>query len=360
MRILLISDSFAPRLDGVAIAVWREAQRYAGDGNQVMVLAVSTDPQAAKAQCEGVCDVTLLTPHLQASSGYPTRLFNGPKVKATIESFQPDLIRIHTIGPLGSEGLLAGRKRGIPMEMFWHTDLVYYGESYPATALYLTSRLARADLGLYRYLVRGPQAFFRATLSHLLQAVRHIDVPSLKSEKQVRWFDYMGAVAVKPTPAAIAAVPRDVGEHATGKHVAYVGRVSREKNLPLLLKAFEILVQTDPQVRLSIAGPVGDARTRRMLTKWLRSYDKQAVWTGAIPREQVAQMMASADVVAIPSLSETQCLVIGEARSVGVPVVMVDADLALSYADDAGVMVAEPTPAALAAGIASALAEQRN
>lgn len=351
MRILLVSDSFAPRLDGVAIAVWREAQRFLADGHEVGILALSADEVQAREQVAGRAELFLVKPWFEASSGYPTRLFNKAMARRTIASFKPDLVRIHTIGPLGCEGLLRAREADLRIEMFWHTDLRYYARSYRGTSTYLASRLARVKPRLYLNLLRGPTAFYRETLRYLLQSVSHIDVPSRKSENEVRWFGYTGPVTIRPTPAAIVDEPLPHDHQVPQGRVLYVGRVSREKNISLLLRAFERLATSRPGAELVVAGPEGDKRTTKQLRTWLGRNSAVSKWIGGIPRTELAKLMATADVVAIPSLSETQCLVIGEARSVGAPVVMVDSELHLSYADDPGVHLTDPNPAALAASI---------
>jgi 1,2-diacylglycerol 3-alpha-glucosyltransferase len=47
----------------------------------------------------------------------------------------------------------------------------------------------------------------------------------------------------------------------------------------------------------------------------------KVIFTGELPRQQVVHCYASSDLLVFPSLSDTQGLVIGEAKAVGVPVV---------------------------------------
>ncbi len=123
----------------------------------------------------------------------------------------------------------------------------------------------------------------------------------------------------------------DAGTDVLGKHgiepgrptVAYVGRVTRQKGLPVLLRAAELL---DPQVQLVLCA--GQADTPELgaevtgLVEHLRESRSGVVWLdGMLPKTDVIQILSQATVFACPSLYEPLGIVNLEAMACGTAVV---------------------------------------
>ena len=105
-----------------------------------------------------------------------------------------------------------------------------------------------------------------------------------------------------------------------GTLVLYAGRLSKEKNLELLLKAFSRLAASRPGARLVVTG---DGPDRRNL---VRSYRSSAItFTSWKSGEELATLFASADIFALPSSTETLSLVSLESMASGVPVLTMNA-----------------------------------
>jgi len=108
--------------------------------------------------------------------------------------------------------------------------------------------------------------------------------------------------------------------------VAYVGRITRQKGLPVLLRAAERL---DPAVQLVICA--GQADTEELaaevgsLAEGLRRARPGVVWiSGMLPRREVIQILSHATVFACPSLYEPLGIVNLEAMACGTAVVASD------------------------------------
>jgi len=98
--------------------------------------------------------------------------------------------------------------------------------------------------------------------------------------------------------------------------VIYVGRLSPEKGVRVLLDAFTLVKKSIPTVQLLIVGSGPDEAELRSSALKTRS---DIHFTGN--RDDVPQLMAAADVVAIPSFTEGQGIVAIEAMASGIPVV---------------------------------------
>ena len=113
------------------------------------------------------------------------------------------------------------------------------------------------------------------------------------------------------------------GIDAARPTVAYVGRVTRQKGLPVLLRAAELL---DPQVQLVVCA--GQADTAELgaevagLAGHLRESRSGVVWLdGMLPKREVIQILSHATVFACPSLYEPLGIVNLEAMACGTAVV---------------------------------------
>ncbi|MGQ9778677.1 MAG: glycosyltransferase [Bacillota bacterium] len=108
--------------------------------------------------------------------------------------------------------------------------------------------------------------------------------------------------------------------------VLYVGRVSREKCLEVLIEAMRYLVETRPQTHLVI---VGDGPARGELMALVRAWGLEAkvIFTGFIRNEELLSsgLLGQARVFATPSTSENQPMTILEAMIFGLPIVGVAA-----------------------------------
>lgn len=103
----------------------------------------------------------------------------------------------------------------------------------------------------------------------------------------------------------------------------YVGRLSVDKNLPLLLDAFARICRRGPSVRLAL---VGAGPFAAHLKEWCArlGIGEYVVFTGQVPHDRLPAYYASADVFVIPSIHDTHPLVVLEALGAGLPVAAVE------------------------------------
>jgi glycosyltransferase involved in cell wall biosynthesis len=103
-----------------------------------------------------------------------------------------------------------------------------------------------------------------------------------------------------------------------------------------------------------LAGPVSPrfGLRRRLSSSGLA--DRVDV-TGALHGGEVPAAYRSASVFAFPSTTDTQGIVLHEAALAGLPIVMVDRELAAGHPLGAAVRLADPEPASLASALRASL-----
>jgi len=142
--------------------------------------------------------------------------------------------------------------------------------------------------------------------------------------------------------------------------VGFVGRIEPRKNQVAVVEAFARLRQTWPDLSLELVGPVADHAyadaVRQAITD--AGLDDAVRLTGPVP--DVAPFLRRWCAFVSASLDEGQGLAVLEAMALGVPVVAAKTRGIEDYMDMAtGVLVARPTPAALARGLGQVLARPR-
>ncbi|MBA3960712.1 MAG: glycosyltransferase [Chthoniobacterales bacterium] len=110
---------------------------------------------------------------------------------------------------------------------------------------------------------------------------------------------------------------RQFGCNGSGVRLLYVGRVSKEKDLDVLVQAFRLLRQEKLPVQLSVVG-------HGPYSKTLAEQLPEACFTGYLTGEALASAYASADIFVFPSTTDTFGNVIIEAQAAGLPAVVSD------------------------------------
>lgn len=109
-----------------------------------------------------------------------------------------------------------------------------------------------------------------------------------------------------------------------GPVVAFVGRVQALKGIDVALDSFEIVARQCPDATLIVVGgPSGPRGTREMRTLRARASRSAGtvVFSDPLPHRTLSDVYRAADVVLVPSRSESFGLVAVEAQACGTPVV---------------------------------------
>jgi D-inositol-3-phosphate glycosyltransferase len=132
------------------------------------------------------------------------------------------------------------------------------------------------------------------------------------------------------TPGESRGVARaHIGQPADALVVSFVGRIQPHKGPEVLIRATSELVKHSPLLRhkliVNIVGGASGANTEEVdrlkeLTTWL-AIDDVVRFSPPVPREELPQWYRAADLVVVPSYSESFGLVALEAQACGTPVI---------------------------------------
>ena len=161
------------------------------------------------------------------------------------------------------------------------------------------------------------------------EILAHYELPEDRVVVTPLGVDEKFLVPFEPTPTAIPSV-------------LFVGTLEPRKNLPRLLRAFEIVLASGLEAHLHLVGRRGwmcDEVFRLLLRPTLAD---KVTWLGSVSDDALIELMRSASVLAYPSLWEGFGLPVLEGMAMGLPVLTSDCGALAEVAGD-GALRVEPT-----------------
>lgn len=288
LRILMITESFLPQVNGVTNSVRWAASFLSAHGHTVRIVAPTRPEGYIDAEVTTVAGLDFPT-YRQFRLGVP-----APRsLKRIAEEFAPDVV--HVASPFGYGGAALRVLRHFPTVAVYQTDIVGWAEKYGLRALASWCRIRTARIHRNASLTLVPSQESRSAFeSYGISAVglwgRGVDLELFHPRR------YSEALHQKLRGDARLLV-------------GYVGRLSREKELEQLTAMADIA-----EVQLII---VGDGPLRSRLQEDLPT----ALFLGTRHGAELADLYATFDIFINPCTTETFCQAAQEALASGTPVI---------------------------------------
>lgn len=307
MRVLMVSDVYFPRINGVSTSIETFRRTLAGQGVEVRLVVPRYGDEAEEVGVVRVAGRPL--------PGDPEDRLVGWRAmhRAVLEAAKDcDLIHIQTPFIAHYAGLKAARKLGLPVVATYHTLFEEYLQHY--------ARLIPSSW------LRGQARAFSRRQCNALDTVI---VPSTAMRDRLTAYGVKAPLHVLPTGIPMAQFAAGDGiafrrQHdiAEDRPVAlFVGRVAHEKNIGFLLEALVHARQLRPDVLLVVAGEGPAMADLKAQTAALGLQDAVR-FIGYLDRQRaLPDCYAAADVFVFASRTETQGLVLLEAMAAGLPVI---------------------------------------
>jgi len=308
MHILMISDVYFPRINGVSTSIQTFRQELLRAGHRVTLIA----PRYADETEE--TDVIRI-PSRGLFFDREDRMMRAGVIRRLLPALREaeiDCVHIQTPFVAHYLGVWLARRLGVPVVETYHT----YFEEY-----------------LYNYIGWLPRSLLRAVARRFSRTqcsqVQRVISPSRPMRDALRAYGIRQPIEVLPTGLGEDRFRPGDGRGFRARHnipehapvCLNVGRVAHEKNLDFLLQMFVAVRERLPDAILIIAGEGPAAPHLHRLARTLGITDSVR-FIGYLDRHQeLPACYAAADAFVFASRTETQGLVLLEAMAMGLPVV---------------------------------------
>ena len=300
MKLAIVTETFPPEVNGVAMTFRVIARELAQRGHQVTVFRPKRNDLSASGQTFDYTEVQM--PGMPIP-GYPLLRLGLPARRRLVrhwKSDRPDLVHVVTEGPLGASAVSAARAMGLPVTSSFHTNFHAYTHNYGFGLLY------PMVLGWLRRVHNRTQRTFAPT-DELCAELRNLGFRNMTLLSRGVDTD-----CFSPTRRS-RSLRESWGAGPDDPVVLHVGRMAPEKNYGLLFKCYEAMRHANPRLRFVLAG---DGPMRDSLIK----QHPECHFAGFYSRQEIGRYYASADIYIHPSLTETFGNVLTEAMASGLAV----------------------------------------
>jgi glycosyltransferase involved in cell wall biosynthesis len=310
MRILMISDVYFPRINGVSTSIQTFRRGLHAAGHETILIAPEY-PGAAPDTEPNILRV--------ASRGVPRdpedramKLGAIRALRPQLERLEPDLVHIQTPFIAHYQGTALARALRVPVIETYHTYFEEYLHHYVplmprAVMRFLARRFTVSQCNVLDTLVVPSRAMEQALLDYGVKCPMHIIPTGMEMDRFAggdgqRFRAQLGIAPGQPV-------------------LVHVGRIAHEKNIDFLFRMFEIVVRSKPGAVFVVAG---EGPALASCKAYVRSLGlaQQVRFVGYLSRErELLDCYRSGDLFVFSSKTETQGLVLLESLALGVPVV---------------------------------------
>ncbi len=317
MKILVATDNYYPNVNGSSYFTQRLSHYLQERGHDVLVFAPSLNAKTEKTTIQGVNVFGITSVPLLVYKGFrwslPFLAFR--QMRKMVEEFEPDVIHIQDHFFICSMLQRIANKKHIPIigtNHFMPENLVHY--------LHLPEK--------------GEKAVANLGWRHFRSIYEKLNLVTTPTEAAANLLRNIGFSL--PVLAVSCGIDRKIfNPEIDGSEIKkrynvpavptflYVGRLDKEKNVDLLLRAFAEASATNP-AHFVIAGKGAETENLRSLVNELRIKEK-VTFTGYVDDKDLPALYHIADCFVIAGIAELQSLVTMEAMASGLPVIAVNA-----------------------------------
>lgn len=296
MKIEIVSDTYRPDVNGVAMTLGRLTDGLRARGHRVHVLHTACETGKG----ESIARSLPLPGYRDVRIGLPKPF----DLRQRWERKRPDAIYVATESPLGKSALKSAHALGIPAVSGFHTNFHQYME---------------------RYGMPGMQSLARSYLRKFHQRAQCTLTPSPGMVEELKGLglervELLGRGVDTKLFSPSRRCPLLRAEWGVDEHTPVailVGRVAAEKNLELGMKACERMRQVFPEMACVVVGDGPVRKTLEQAWPWV-------TFVGMKTGEDLARHYATADILLFPSETETFGNVLLEGMASGLATVSYD------------------------------------
>jgi len=308
MNIAIFTDTFYPNINGVTITLLNFIRHLAEKGHKIKLYA----PNYGGEELQDLSENISIERHTSISLiGYPEFRLALPlqqKVNESVKRFNPDIIHIHTPWTLGAAGVRFARRNKIPLIGTYHTYLPDF-----LICIFPNIKIDKSDKN------NISKKIVWKISNHLYDQCDLVIVPSKTMREDIMKNGLKAKVIFLSNGLELDIF--SAKEQYTDKvKLLYVGRMSFEKSIDVIIKSVGILSREFPDISMSLVGEGPALKSLKLLTKEL-GLEKNINFYGYVEHDKLSSIYIDHDIFITASTIETQGISILEAMSSGLPVI---------------------------------------
>ncbi len=310
-KVLWFTDTIYD-LNGVAITL-QKLGNIAQEKDLPLFIVHASSPKGNDQRRLPIKEICLPSIYSFRLPGYESYLLKIPSILRSLEiiyNANPDEIIISTPGPVGLIGLLTAKLINAKTIGIYHTDFK------------LQTQKIIPDESISQLLEKLVRAFYSTMDEIQVPTQEYIQILESRGYDLSKMRIFQRAIDTDlfaPRPRAKERLMKQY-RLKPGFNLLYVGRISKDKDLPFLLKIYQRLVEEDEKWNLLIAG---DGPYFQELQRETRHYER-VLLLGRVDYNALPELYSAADLFIFPSTTDTFGLVVLEAQACGLPAIVSD------------------------------------
>lgn len=314
---------FPPHIGGISSYVYLLSKKLIENGDEVFVL---TYPHENVQSLEGIHVKSATAPNIKGLRGMIFSLTGTIKLVQMVRENDINLIHAHYLSPPGLIGLMTSMITGVPFCVTLHGSDVF---------LLSSNRILRPIFKLILNHALGVFVVSEAVKDKVLE----LKIPNLEQKIKITW---NGVDTNRFNPQNKGKLRKELGIEDDEQIILFVGNLVAQKGVKHLLRAKKLMEEPS---KLVIVG--GGPLLQEL--KGMAEYEdqKSVIFTGS--RSDIEQLIPDADVMVLPSVSESFGIALLEGMASGKPVVGTNVGgIPELVNEDVGILVEPKDPVALA------------
>ncbi|MFH1541542.1 MAG: glycosyltransferase [bacterium] len=310
MKIALFTNAYLPYLSGITLSVSTQKEELEALGHKVIVVAPAY-PGHKEIDPNIIRVMSIPAPY----PGY--RFVNpfSPFAFLRLKREKIDIIHVHQPFGVGLGARLTAKLLGVPLVYTFHTLF----SRYVHNASWIPRKFSQFIVVQYLkfFCNLADTIITPSTMVMRLLRMRKIKTPIKVLPTGMRMWEFKKQMEIGTQRVEIRKkhnIPLDA------KLLMCSTRISAEKNIPFLLKAFPVIKKQAPNTYFIV---VGGGPKVEDYKKEAAKIDPQIIFTDRQTHAQVIDHCLAADLFVYASKTETQGLVLNEAKACGLAVVAV-------------------------------------
>jgi len=313
MKILIISHTYAPALNGQAVFTTNLAEGLAENKHHVRVLVPAIDRPPLEirngVEIQAITALDLRFIHKDLSLAFDFHR----QMQHLIFDFQPDLIHLQDPSPISQTAIKIAKKRNIPVLATHHPGPAIWAPYLPGEHPLVKNFVVPVVWKAFMYYLNCTSWVSAPSNAAAIMLKNHGVTKNISAIScGVRFEDFDHIQLAQPALREKFGLPSDK------KLFVYVGRLDEEKKVDVLIKAMSYV--QDDQVVLVLAGNGLKNDTLHELVTEL-GLNSRIIFLGAIPRQDIPALYNACDIFVMPGDVESLSISTLEALVCGKPVI---------------------------------------